>query len=656
MNNFNQGLTSLSITWFDESNNMEVIDFYELDKTQKLYQPFSNIIYYKELNPVDLGKLKDKINLTDEQFNNVLGIEQYTNNNIISVNNIYDEQPTHFLKVVEFILNNMDIKEQKYIFRNYAEISLYFCSIKIAFKNERLALTWHKNNVYHLEYVNNKDEFKTYIMINQFIYKKIDENEQITNEHILIYEPIGSLIVNTILNQSSFKLDLMVANNEKNTMETVYKNKISDLTQQIIQLENSTKNIRSLDNMQNELITKLNDMFDLIKNKYEKQYKEYEEEFKKQKEEMRHKYDIIMQDTQVDTTDLNELNQQELIMQNRHLLTLTTEKDIIIQQKDKKNKKLMDENDEIRKKLNNQMTQNEIVLTKLSSIIPLKNKNMDDVINELQNGTIKNVELYKNIVSELMKLIDTLLIRLKAPDNTITIKNQLSTMIDTFNYDSLKTIIDNIDNLSKCINDIIISINNNITELQYQIKDQNNIISIKNNIIKEQINSNMKIITQIRLVHTEIVKLSKEFKTNNYYVDFNELKITINKLISYFSNIEQLINNMNVILKSEDKENILYDSHVFSKDDYLNILDTNNNSEEFNSDLDSIDSISQINIGTYTNSVNNPQTENNDIVTIAQNTNNTINKPSQQPETKNKPTIFGKLHGIIKTDYSGKHK
>ena len=89
MNNFNQGLTSLSITWFDENNNMEFIDFYELNKTQKLYQPFSNIIYYKELNPVDLGRLKDKINLTDEQFNNVLGIEQYTNNNIISVNRIY---------------------------------------------------------------------------------------------------------------------------------------------------------------------------------------------------------------------------------------------------------------------------------------------------------------------------------------------------------------------------------------------------------------------------------------------------------------------------------------------------------------------------------------------------------------------------------------
>ena len=89
MNNFNQGLTSLSITWFDENNNMEFIDFYELNKTQKLYQPFSNIIYYKELNPVDLGRLKDKINLTDEQFNNVLGIEQYTNNNIISVNNIF---------------------------------------------------------------------------------------------------------------------------------------------------------------------------------------------------------------------------------------------------------------------------------------------------------------------------------------------------------------------------------------------------------------------------------------------------------------------------------------------------------------------------------------------------------------------------------------
>ena len=86
-----------------------------------------------------------------------------------------------------------------------------------------------------------------------------------------------------------------------------------------------------------------------------------------------------------------------------------------------------------------------------------------------------------------------------------------------------------------------------------------------------------------------------------------------------------MINNMNVILKSEDKENILYDSHEFSKVDYLNILDTNNNSEEFNSDLDSIDSISQINIGTYTNSVNNQQTDNN-IDTIDQTTNNTMNK------------------------------
>lgn len=625
MNNFNQGLTSLSITWFDESNNMGFIDFYELDKTQKLYQPFSNIIYYKELNPIDLGKLKDRINLTDDQFNNVLGIEQYTNNNIISINNIYDEQPTHFLKVVEFILNNMDIKEQKYIFRNYAEISLYFCSIKISFKHERIALTLHKNNVYRLEYVNNKDEFKTYIMINQFVYKKIDENEQITNEHILIYEPIGSLVINTILNQSSFKLDLIAANNEKNTMETVYKNKISDLTQQIEQLENSTKNIRSLDSMQNELITKLNDMFDLIKNKYEKQYKEYEEEFKKQKEEMQHKYDIIMQDTQVDTIDLNELNRQELITQNIHLLTLTAKKDIIIQQKDNKNKKLMDENNEIRNELNNQITQNKTILMKLSSIVPLKSKNINDAINELQNGTIKNIELYKNIISELMKLIDTFLIRLKAPDNTITIKNQLLNMIDISSCNSLKCIIANIDKLSESINDIIISINNNITELQYQIKHQNNIISIKNDIIKGQINSNMKIITQIQAAHTEIVKLSKEFKTNNYYVDFNELKITINKLISYFSNIEQSITNMNVILKPEDKENILYDSHEFSKDDYLNILDTNNNSEEFNSDLDSIDSISQINIGTYTNSVNNQQTDNN-INTIDQTTNNTMNK------------------------------
>lgn len=625
MNNFNQGLTSLSITWFDESNNMGFIDFYELDKTQKLYQPFSNIIYYKELNPIDLGKLKDRINLTDDQFNNVLGIEQYTNNNIISINNIYDEQPTHFLKVVEFILNNMDIKEQKYIFRNYAEISLYFCSIKISFKHERIALTLHKNNVYRLEYVNNKDEFKTYIMINQFVYKKIDENEQITNEHILIYEPIGSLVINTILNQSSFKLDLIAANNEKNTMETVYKNKISDLTQQIEQLENSTKNIRSLDSMQNELITKLNDMFDLIKNKYEKQYKEYEEEFKKQKEEMQHKYDIIMQDTQVDTTDLNELNRQELITQNMHLLTLTAKKDIIIQQKDNKNKKLMDENNEIRNELNNQITQNKTILMKLSSIVPLKSKNINDAINELQNGTIKNIELYKNIISELMKLIDTFLIRLKASDTAIIIKNQLLNMIDISSCNSLKCIIANIDKLSESINDIIISINNNITELQYQIKHQNNIISIKNDIIKGQINSNMKIITQIQAAHTEIVKLSKEFKTNNYYVDFNELKITINKLISYFSNIEQSITNMNVILKPEDEENILYDSHEFSKDDYLNILDTNNNSEEFNSDLDSIDSISQINIGTYTNSVNNQQTDNN-IDTIDQTTNNTMNK------------------------------
>lgn len=625
MNNFNQGLTSLSITWFDESNNMGFIDFYELDKTQKLYQPFSNIIYYKELNPIDLGKLKDRINLTDDQFNNVLGIEQYTNNNIISINNIYDEQPTHFLKVVEFILNNMDIKEQKYIFRNYAEISLYFCSIKISFKHERIALTLHKNNVYRLEYVNNKDEFKTYIMINQFVYKKIDENEQITNEHILIYEPIGSLVINTILNQSSFKLDLIAVNNEKNTMETVYKNKISDLTQQIEQLENSTKNIRSLDSMQNELITKLNDMFDLIKNKYEKQYKEYEEEFKKQKEEMQHKYDIIMQDTQVDTTDLNELTRQELITQNIHLLTLTAKKDIIIQQKDNKNKKLMDENNEIRNELNNQITQNKTILMKLSSIVPLKSKNINDAINELQNGTIKNIELYKNIISELMKLIDTFLIRLKASDTAITIKNQLLNMIDISNCNSLKCIIANIDKLSESINNIIISINNNITELQYQIKHQNNIISIKNDIIKGQINSNMKIITQIQAAHTEIVKLSKEFKTNNYYVDFNELKITINKLISYFSNIEQSITNMNVILKPEDKENILYDSHEFSKDDYLNILDTNNNSEEFNSDLDSIDSISQINIGTYTNSVNNQQTDNN-IDTIDQTTNNTMNK------------------------------
>ena len=316
------------------NNCNEIVQSIDLDKflsSTILPEPFNNIKLYINPSLSELASIKEKCVLsTDNKY--VLGIEKYTINNKLyfkSTNN-----KTIFLSFVEYLMNNITFESKTYIFNNTTELKYPIYKIEFINGNEKIILIYSidknisnlKNNsnnnpinilnhsikqenkdysnssaikignlktiqnvqlenndyLFTLIHENSKENlfFKTILILNKYNFIDIINEKPVLTD---IYEPIGTKIVQTVLNQTLINNSYSELCKSMTDQEEIYKKNLLIQEQKIKQLEEDTKNIRSINDLHKELINNINSTMSIIK-KYEKSYKDCEDSIKQQQE------------------------------------------------------------------------------------------------------------------------------------------------------------------------------------------------------------------------------------------------------------------------------------------------------------------------------------------------------------------------------------
>ena len=526
----NNDIYKLVISLFDENNeNILTIDFSTINNTSILPKPFDNIVYYKKICQSKISSIKEKINLCSDPYINFLSILSYTQNNTIKI--IKDPCNDIFLNVVEFILNNIKIHTQKYIFRNDIEISLPFHKIILSIPNNKIIFSHILDDIYYLEYYNINTIYKNYIILHRLTQKQLIDNklEQNTTS---VYEPIGSVIVYNIINRNMLSSEIIKINNEKIALEHTYQIQINKLQEQIKQLEYANNSIKNIHDLQTEISTQIDNIFADIKNKYMEHIKNCGDNLNKF---------IELENKKITKIDDNiiHLNKDELIAHVKQLYNDIESKNLLIIQKNKQINDLMVDTKKLKTDIsisNNNL--NKLIETlKLNKLILENDNDIDVIINSINNIITHTIKYYNDGVVSLFGILREIssIFNLDIMDNinidNVINKNNINT------YQDIHQDINNIsaklhnsldyENINKIKNTILQNhiINNNtvLIELANIIKSIDNVFNyidlcaILNNIENDH-NINL-VKTELSNIKQHISSIIDLFKLNNIYSD-----------------------------------------------------------------------------------------------------------------------------------------
>ena len=424
--------------------------------------------------------------------------------------------------------------------------------------NQNFQPTLNKNYDYLFTFIyENSQEtfFKTILILNKYNFIDIVNEKPILTD---IYEPIGTKIVQTILNQSIISSSYSEICKSMSIQEEIYKKNLLVQEQKIKQLEEDTKNIRSINDLHKELINNINSTMSIIK-KYEKSYKECEDSIKQQQEIFQEK--VINIENECTINNPEEITKEELVVNYNNLLKILMNKNLKITSQEQDNKKLQDnlnkclkenlilksEKDRLieqSKLKNSPKTPRYSILTPPASPrLNFKPKGLKSF--ETSRGSTDPLEVSNNKMDELIKSIHDISNN-NEKDNLIKIQQeQIKQLNETIKEkdDKIKDLINSCESAYKLVKD-------------NSIKNDTNIIEIYKELLKEYISfiKNLIIILNI--------------KDQNIYIKLDDLT---NKIIKVIDNdslqkiksdilfIENLINNQhkNKILINKEMIEIL---------------------------------------------------------------------------------------------------
>jgi len=628
---------------------VQSIDFNKMNSSVILPNPFNNVKFYINPQISELYNLKEKFLLSNDN-KYVLGLENYTINNKIYYK--FNVNKSLFFSFVEYLMNNITYDKKTYIFNNTTELKFPIYKIEFINKNEKIILIHSADNLNELNYYSKKSsntnliinqpinsiksnvEDKDYIFtliyennnnivlktililnkytfLNNFLEKNINEKNNLTE----IYEPIGTKIIQTILNQSLINNSYTDLCKTINLQEEIYKKNMLIQEQKIKQLEEDTKNIKSINDLHKELISNINTTMSMISKKYEKTYKDCEDSIKQQQEIFQEKVNSIENECSIINPE--QITKEELIVKYNNLLKVLLNKNSKISNQEQDIKKLQEKLNKYSKenlilksekdKLNEQIKSSPRT-PRFNMISPplsprLDNKILDNKMDELiksinsisnnsnKDNIIKNQQEQINKLNETMKEKDD---RIKGLINSCEsayklVKNKSIEETDIIEIykELLKEYIEFINSLIKIVNiedkNITIKLKDisnkilqyiNIETLQdiktiilyieksinIQFKDR---ILIDKNIIETLINGIINIYDFIRETIKYIAKLN-----NGQQINEEVLNVLFNKYDENCKNINLIIKPLIQNYLPNMKNLLLSDSDEYDIDDY----------------------------------------------------------------------------------------
>lgn len=504
---------------------VQSIDFNKLFSTSNLPDPFNNIKLYINPQMSELNNIKEKFLLSlDNKY--ILGIENFTINNKLYLKS--DDNKSLFLSFVEYLMNNITYNKKTYIF-NTTELKYPIYKIEFINNNEKVILIQSndpkKDYLFTLKYSNPLENvnFNTIVILNKFSLKEDFEKQ----ETIDIYEPIGTKIIQTILNYSLINVSMI-------QQEDIYKKNMLILEQKIKQLEEDLKNIKSINEVHKELINSINSSMSIAK-KYEKSFKDCEDLMKQRQEIYQNKFNNIENECSIINPD--QVSKEELIDKYNNLLKILINKNFIITSQEQNNKKLQDslnksnrENLILKSEKDKFTEQSKIKSSprtpRLFNLSPPLSPRLDNKMDELIKSinSISNDNNKDNIIKYQLEQIKQLNETIKDKDTKI------HELIDKLINKPSNYKDDYINNIKELLKEYINFIKNLI--INFNIKDQNNLKKL-NEITEINIDS-------VQSIKNSILIINNQFK-NTILIKKETIELLIKDIININDFIKKLI-------------------------------------------------------------------------------------------------------------------
>ena len=627
------------------NNCNEIVQSIDLDKfllSSILPEPFNNIKLYVNPSLSELSSIKEKCVLSsDNKY--VLGIEKYTINNKLYFKT--DNNKTVFLLFVEYLMNNITYESKTYIFNNTTELKYPVYKIEFINENEKIILTHSienntsnlKNNsnnnlkniseysinqenkdyskpslikienlkaiqnvqlentdyLFTLIHENSKENcfFKTILILNKYNFIDIINEKPVLTD---IYEPIGTKIVQTVLNQTLINNSYSELCKTMSVQEEIYKKNLMVQEQKIKQLEEDTKNIRSINSLHKELISNINSTMSIIK-KYEKSYKECEDSIKQQQEIFQKK--VINIENECIINNPEEITKEELVVNYNNLLKVLMNKNLKITSQEQDNKKLQEslskclKENLILKSEKDRLTEQSKI--KSSPRTPRFSFNPSPPLSPRLDFKPNGLKSFETIRGS----IDPLIVSNNKMDELIKSIHDISN-------NNEKNINDK-DNLIKMQQDRIKQLNDTIKEKDDRIKDLINSCESAYKLVKEHSNNNTDIIEIYKELLKEYISFIKNLIIILNVSDQNiiaKLNILSEKILEVIDNdslkkiksdilfIEGIINNQHknkIIINTETIEtliNCIININIFIKE-IIGYVAKINTGQQLNADV-----------------------------------------------------------------------
>jgi len=627
------------------NNCNEIVQSIDLDKfllSSILPEPFNNIKLYVNPSLSELSSIKEKCVLSpDNKY--VLGIEKYTINNKLYFKS--DNNKTVFLMFVEYLMNNITYESKTYIFNNTTELKYPVYKIEFINENEKIILTHSiekntsslKNNsnnnlknisdhsinqenkdyskpslikienlktiqnaqlentdyLFTLLHENSKENcfFKTILILNKYNFIDIINEKPVLTD---IYEPIGTKIVQTILNQTLINNSYSELCKIMSVQEEIYKKNLMVQEQKIKQLEEDTKNIRSINSLHKELINNINSTMSIIK-KYEKSYKECEDSIKQQQEIFQKK--VINIENECTINNPEEITKEELVVNYNNLLKVLMNKNLKITSQEQDNKKLQEslskclKENLILKSEKDRLTEQSKIKSSprtprfsFSSTPPLSPRLAFKPIGlksfETVRGSIDPLTVSNNKMDELIKSIHDI------SNNNEKNNNDKDNLIK-MQQDRIKQLNDTIKEKDDRIKDLINSCESAYKLVKEHSNNDTDIIEIYKELLKEYISFIKNLIITLNVSDQNIfAKLNSLSEKILEVIDNNSLK----KIKSDILFIEGIINNQHknkIIINTETIEtliNCIININIFIKE-IIGYVAKINTGQQLNADV-----------------------------------------------------------------------
>ncbi len=636
----------------------EIINFNKINQTTQLQFPFNNITYYINKSPRIILS-QNKLQLTTSFNNYILDSD---NTNFLSVLN-NSQINSIFLKIIEYLFNNISFKHKKGVIDKYEKLIIPFTKINITYNEEYFVITYYKDNIYKINYksknslINNSSSIiKSKVNVND---KEISLNSyiifnsyeiQINNNKSMIYEPIGTKIINLLLNHNLFNQEIDKIKKEKNKNELNYQIQLNEKTEELNNLYKQIKKTENYDKMQNDIIKQFTTMISNMKNEYEKRI---------------NNIDNIDEISEYINNKQDNLEISTLIEHNKKLIHVISNKNYEIEQL-KKNTALNKNNNinqdvsnnnnnnlsEITKQLNylieqqklsqSNQIQNDLTLIK-SEIINLKKSQLDikntytntpTKLSNLQDNKLTNNlklinEYYLSLIKIFIKFINSLLTLLNI-ENSDKIINKNN---NTINITDNNLFSKNIDYYTQCTNQLILSINDILSKY-------NKLFNIGNNDYDydDEINIPKCILLNIFTYTKTIMQCN-----DNLIQYFNDLEQIIQKnnlSSSIYEQIKDIIDKIHITINTYEVDKNILNMMLeqFNIQDDLDINDYDDEEEkEYNSDI-------KINNSIYIKPINMENTISESNIQEQNNNKQSAINNKQNNNTTNKLTF---LNGLI---------